>query len=122
MKFGDKSIKVLGPHIWDQLLRTLRNSYQVNKAQKSTQNCVSQTKQIKVYTETKTSDGTLEFYLIKRLSKNRQNVTNVRLKIVNFKKYNDELNLPRSSNRSKLFEITEEFKEFKLQKMTSRIY
>ena len=47
---------------------------------------------------------------------------NVRLKIVNFKKYNDELNLPRSSNRSKLFEITEEFKEFKLQKMTSRIY
>lgn len=59
---------------------------------------------------------------MKRLSKNYQNVINVRLKIVNFKKYNDELNLPRSSNRSKLFEITEEFKEFKLQKMTSRIY
>ena len=61
-------------------------------------------------------------FILLKDSKNRQNVINVKLKIVNFKKYNDELNLPRSSNRSKLFEITEEFKEFKLKKLTSRIY
>ena len=39
--------------------------------------------------------------------------TRYEIKVLNSKKYEEQLSLTRSSIKNKLFEITEEFKEFK---------
>ena len=41
--------------------------------------------------------------------------TRYEIKVLNSKKYEEQLSLTRSSIKNKLFQITEEFKEFKFQ-------
>ena len=75
-----------------------------------------QPKKIKNYKESKAADCTLQLDTINRhiLLKQRSQCNGI--KILNSKKYDTSLlNLTRSSIKNKLFEISEEIREFKFQ-------
>ena len=68
-----------------------------------------------IYTKSKAADHTLQLDLIKRNILPKKCSQCDETKILTSKKYDEQLNLTRSSIQNKLFEITEEFKEFIFQ-------
>ena len=103
-KFGIKSITIEHPKTVTKLLKL-----------RIQQILITHPNKIKVYADSKEADRTLQLDLIKKHNLPKKCFQQYEIKITVSKKHDEQLNLTRSSNKNKLFAISEEFRAFKFQ-------